>query len=194
MPKIAGKRIEYNPEYEADPKVIAALDAYIEPTDVMKYYNDAALRLLDGEPRKIGDATVTNFAQLREQIQTIIDDYGRVITQTLTDANLERYTEKFIIKALRKVFIKYARNYIILPDYSTTDGRLHFHGVFNLKTIKDLAKLKKALKQFGFLKLDEFPREGTPEYITKIYEKNKFTPVNLNIEKLYKKNILYNII
>ena len=120
----------------------------------------------------------------------LLNDYGRGFTQTLTDYNLDTYKESFIVKALRCALTPLCDKILVVPDYSPKDGRLHFHGVITFKSVKDVSKLKRKLKPFGWTCIDTDPKENTPAYIFKIYERNKYTPANFKIEELRKKYII----
>lgn len=135
-------------------------------------------------------ATPEDIQDVKKYASALLEDYGKGYTQTITDQNNETYTERFIIKAVRKLLNDNCDKYIVIPDYSPTDGRLHFHGVLTFKRIKDLAKLRRQAKPFGWLKIDQEPTAKTPEYIVKIYERNSKTPPNTRIEELPLRNIL----
>lgn len=180
------------------------LDAFVETIDIRKYFDEsyetkslsdksyglAAFRLLDEKPPEEVTVAKVYMEELKQYVNEMINDYGRGYTQTLTDVVVNTYTEGFIIKALRKMVNACCHKALIIPDYSPKDGRLHFHGVITFKRIKDMAKLKKMSKSFGWSSIDLEPKAGTAEYMFKIYEKNKYTPPNTKIESLPLKNMI----
>lgn len=171
------------------------LDAFIEPVDVTKYFSDKlAVPVLDEPPNlrpknaKFADSdTILN---LKSAMSDVMAHYGRGFTQTLCDRNLEVYTERFIARALNTVLMQTCKQYVVIPDYSPNDGRLHFHGALRFEHVKDIAKLRRKLKPFGWTNIKMDPKEGLPDYCMKLYEKNKYTPPNVPIEPLVNKMIL----
>lgn len=179
------------------------LDCFIEPIDIMEYYGGGST-VLDEPPHDYGikdpdkrptpvqskNVSKTEIMVLEEDITHMTSNYGRGYTQTLTDTVLDQYKEHFIAKALKCILQQHCEEFIVIPDYSPYDGRLHFHGILRFKHLKDMSRLRRKLKIFGWSKIDQEPKEGLAEYTTKLFRKNKYTPANTPIEPLDRKMVI----
>lgn len=182
-----------------------SLDSFVEPIDIMQALRGncddeygVAVALLDRRPPEKRHVTIEEMQKYYKTIETIVsEEYPRGITITLTDNILDKYTENFIIKALKMVIKKHTKKFIIVPDYSK-DGRLHFHGIITLHHIKFVRRLKKDLNNFGWNTIDNDPKPCIGQYMFKLYDihkNNKFSKIESikHLNKLPEKHLIQNI-
>ena len=133
-------------------------------TEEIRRHNDAADVLL-------------RLDQLRERATAILSDYGREIMITLKPHIYNTCTDTMVTHMINFLVRKYTKSAVILADYSPVDGRLHYHGVCNFESFKDISTLNKALSRCVGKTTLKLPRmkEINVDYIFKVYEDNKYT-------------------
>jgi len=180
---------------EIDPIIEYKMIQQHEKLDIMDYFREtleeAAVSILDRPPPpERHTMEQKDIDDSKAYGKTLLEQCGRGYTQTIQERFLEVYKEGWIIKALNYELNKCCDHYLVVPEYSPTEGRLHFHGIVTFKALKDQARLKRKLKIYGWNKFDLEPTTNTPNYMYKMYEINPKTPRNTKIEPLLIKHNL----
>lgn len=131
--------------------------------------------------------TNVDIAKAKQIAGQIYSDYGRKLLITVADITRDEMDIRHDIKTF---LYNGVRQMMIVPDFSPVDGRLHYHGVVNITSLRDFNRSLIQLRKYVGNTWVKMGEKKNMDYLFKIYEKNSKTPPGTVIETITLKQLI----